>query len=181
MTGKTGSSNFRPPCWTASSLISTSTRIQGRNMARGLKRCWRIFRVCFRGVRMAILFALLLVVVFLAWVNTIGVPDFVKRRMITELHQRGLDVQFSRMRWRFERGLVADNVTIGSAKQETNSNNPRFSMRQLAIGINHRELMHARVKVDSVEVSKGRLFWPLGETNGEPLWLTVTNIQTQLR
>src|SRR5579884_1678743 len=146
---------------------------------KGPKRWWRISRACLRGFRLFILVLLLIVVYLLAWVNTIGLPDFLKRPLIAKLHERGVDVQFRRLRWRWNRGLVADDVHIGAAKQETNS--PQLALQQLALKINHHELVRFRLQIDGVTLRGGNLFWPLAETNQPASSLSVTNIETQLR
>jgi len=35
---------------------------------------------------------------------------FLKTRLVATLHERGIELEFSRMRLRFERGIVAENV-----------------------------------------------------------------------
>lgn len=146
---------------------------------RAKKRGWRIFRFCFRSVRVFLLVVILFAVVLLAWVNTIGLPDFLKRPLLTELHARGLDLKFTRLRWRWNRGLVADNVLIGPTRQETNR--PRFSIEQLAIEINHHELVRMRLHVDAVTLHGGKLVWPINDPSRTNAALAITNIQTRVR
>src|SRR5579883_3522657 len=147
--------------------------------ARAPKRWWRISRACLRGVRLGILFLALFLLALLAWVNTIGLPGFLKRPLIAQLHARGLDLEFDRLRWHWNRGLVADRVRIGSTQQETNS--PQLSVQRLEIQLNHHALARLKLHVDSVTLRGGELVWPLADPNHPDASLALTNIQTQLR
>ena len=82
---------------------------------------WQKCRVCFRWCRISVLLAVLAVLCAVIWFNKIGLPDFLKTRLIATLHERGVDLEFSRMRLRFSRGIVAENVRLGGA---TATNSP---------------------------------------------------------
>ena len=57
--------------------------------------------------------ALLLLVAYGAvHLNQVGVPDVLKRPLLEQLRQRGLNLDFSRLRVRLGRGLIAEHVTV---------------------------------------------------------------------
>ena len=60
---------------------------------------------------MLTVFALVCAVV---WFNRVGLPDFLKRPLVQTLREHGVELEFSRLRLRISRGLVADNVRIGA-------------------------------------------------------------------
>jgi hypothetical protein len=52
---------------------------------------WRQCRIAFRCVRFAVWAAVLLVLAAFAWFNVVGLPGFLKTRLVTALHQRGVE------------------------------------------------------------------------------------------
>ena len=79
---------------------------------------WRKCRVCFRWCRISAWLVVLAALCAVVWFNQIGLPDFLKTRLIATLRERGVDLQFTRMRLRFDRGIVAENVRLGGAQPE---------------------------------------------------------------
>src|SRR5690242_20363831 len=79
---------------------------------------WRTCRVCFRRLRICIWMLLLLVLASLLYINQIGLPGFVKTPLLDTLRARGLDLQFSRLRLRWDQGIVAEDVRFGPADQQ---------------------------------------------------------------
>ena len=142
-------------------------------------RSWRICRRCLRGLRVGILLLLFFVLVAIVYLNEVGLPGFLKRPLLEELHTRGADLQFSSLRLRWYRGLVAENVRFGSARQETSG--PQLSIKTVEVKLNHAALLKLHLKVDSLVLHGGQAVWPVGETNQPPQQLTAENIQTQLR
>ncbi|HAB15305.1 MAG TPA: hypothetical protein DCE44_02530, partial [Verrucomicrobiales bacterium] len=77
---------------------------------------WRGFgRHCWRGFRWSVrvgyaLAALAIYAVF--HLHYIGVPGFLKEPLLAQLSAFGVDLDYSRLRLRIPRGLVAENVTL---------------------------------------------------------------------
>ncbi|MEI9863820.1 MAG: hypothetical protein WDN00_04550 [Limisphaerales bacterium] len=67
----------------------------------------------FRWCRITLWLVILSVLCAILWFNQVGLPDFLKTRLVATLHERGVNLEFSRMRLHFIRGLVAENVRIG--------------------------------------------------------------------
>src|SRR5450432_102191 len=89
---------------------------------------WRKCRVCFRWFRISAWLTLLAAVCAVAWFNRVGLPDFLKTRLVATLHEHGIELEFSRMRLRFGRGIVAENVRIGGA--QTAAANPSLTLAE---------------------------------------------------
>ncbi len=139
---------------------------------------WRKCRTGFRWCRISILLLMLVVVFCGVWLNRVGLPDFAKTRLVAALREHGVDLEFSRMRVRFVRGLVAENVRIGDSKTP---GNPSLAVDELQLKLDFRAFLHRRLQVDGVILRQGKLIWPLTETNGTTLSFVLNNIQTTLR
>src|SRR5882724_6658872 len=148
-----------------------SVRVPGRR--------WRRCCVLLRGMRITVLLILFFLVAFFVYLNEVGLPGFLKTSLIEKLHARGVDIEFTRLRLHWNRGVVAENVRFVRANQETNG--PQFTFREVELKLNHAALVKFQFSVDALILHGGSLVWPLEETNQPPLALAVTNIQTQLR
>lgn len=135
---------------------------------------WRRCRKVFRWLRITIWFVLLAAVCALLWFNQVGLPDFLKKRFVTECRARGVDLEFSRLRLHFVRGIVADNIRIGDAKA---ADSPALSVREIQVRLDFHALLHRRLQVDGLVLRQGKLVWPFSPTNA----LTIDNIQTEVR
>jgi hypothetical protein len=135
---------------------------------------WRKCRTGFRWFRITVLMAVLALVCALVWFNRIGLPDFLKRRLVATLQTRGIELKFTRMRLHLVHGLVIENVRIGHAEP---SDNPVLSLAEMQLQLNYRALWRRQWQVDGLILRQGSLVWPLTPTNV----FTVGNIQTELR
>ena len=135
---------------------------------------WRKCRICFRWCRITALSVVLVLVFAFVWFNRIGLPDFLKTQLVQALHSRGIGLEFSRMRLRVVRGLVAENVRIGDAKIP---GGPELSIRELQLRLDFRALLHRQLQIKGLILNHGDLLWPLSPTNT----LALQNIQADLR
>lgn len=135
---------------------------------------WRKCRIAFRCLRFGIWAAMLLALAAFAWFNVVGLPDFLKTRLVTALHQQGLELEFSRMRLRLIRGLICDNVRFGWAK---NSESPVLTAREVQLRLSFEALLHLRWQVNGLVLRDGNFTLPLSPTDA----LTLTNLQSELR
>jgi hypothetical protein len=121
---------------------------------------------------------ILILVAAFAYLNQVGLPGFVKKPLLENLRARGLDVQFSRLRCRWYRGLVADNVRFERADEALS---PQFTLQEVQVRLNHHALSRLHIQIDGLVLRQGRLVWPIPETNQAPRQLAIDNIQTELR
>jgi len=135
---------------------------------------WRKCRTGFRWCRITVLFVMATLFCAMVWLNRIGLPDFLKTRLVEKLQARGIDLEFTRMRLRFVRGLVIENARIGHAGRP---GDPVFSLAEIQLQLDHRALLHRQCQVDGLILHEGKLVWPLTPTNA----LVLDNIQTELR
>ena len=135
---------------------------------------WRKCRTGFRWFRITALFAVLALVCALVWFNRIGLPDFLKRRLVGTLQARGIELEFTRMRLNLVHGLVVENVRLGHAKTP---GDPAFSVAEMQLQLNYRALLRRQWQIDGLVLRQGKFIWPLAP----PQALTLDNIQTDLR
>ena len=135
---------------------------------------WRKCRVCFRWCRISVWLLVLALVCTVLWFNRIGLPDFLKTRLVATLHERGINLEFSRMRLRFERGIVAENVRIGGAQT---GSGPVLMLAEVQLQLDFRAMLRRQLQVDGLFLRQGNLLWPVSPTNT----LRLDNIQTDLR
>jgi AsmA-like protein len=146
--------------------------------ARTKPRFWRLLRIYFRRVRITFWIGILLVLGSIVYVNQIGLPGFVKTPLLEKLRERGVDLEFSRLRVRWYQGLVAENVRFGRADQ---TNGPQLNLQQVELHVNRQALKRFKLQVDGMTLRHGRLIWPVAVTNQQVRELAVENIKTDLR
>lgn len=140
-------------------------------------RFGRKCRIYFRRLRIAGLLALLALLGLLVYLNQVGLPDFIKRPVLTELRTHGVDLEFSRLRLRWHRGIVAEEVRFGQTEEPRM---PRLAAREVEIDLNPRALTRMQFLVDAISLRGGTLHVPLPDTNA-PARLRVEDIEARLR
>jgi len=141
-------------------------------------RFWRRARVIFRRFRITVLLSLLALLCAFLWLNRVGLPGFLKRPVLDQLRARGLDLEFTRLRLRWYRGLVAENVRL---VQTAEAEGPRFMAREAALRLSTWALLRARVQVNALDFLAARFEVPVAESNAPRRWIVVENIEAGLR
>lgn len=139
-------------------------------------RSWNKWRLHFRLCRIAVLLVILALVCAVFWLNRIGLPDFAKERLVSALRQRGIELQFVRLRLNFVRGLVADNVRIGGATPDS----PSLSLQEVRLQLNYHALFHRKLQLDGLVLRQGKFILPWS-TNQPSSALAIDHIQAELR
>lgn len=145
---------------------------------RQKSRFWRVARLYFRRFRIVVWLIILLLLGGLVYLNQVGLPRLIKDPLLAKLRERGLDLQFSRLRLSFYGGIVAENVRIGQASA---SNAPSLTAAQAVVELRRGALARLQIQVDALTLRRGTLTWPVIETNGPARALILTNIHTDLR
>jgi hypothetical protein len=135
---------------------------------------WRKCRVGFRWCRTGALLALLVAVCAVVWFNRVGLPDFLKTRLVAKMHERGIELQFSRLRLRFGRGLVAENVRVVGNQA---ADNPSLMLAEVRLELDYRALLRWHWRLDGLVLRAGNFSWPLSPTNA----LRFDHLQADLR
>jgi len=141
-------------------------------------RFWRTCRTAFRRFRLCVWMVLLVFLGALLYLHQIGLPGFLKTPLLERFRARGLDLEFTRMRWHWDRGLVAEDVRFGRAED---SSGPELKVREMAVRPALLPLAKLQFRISSLGLRQGRLTWPVQGTNGAPRELVVDNIEARLR
>ena len=94
----------------------------------------------------------------LVYLNQVGLPDFAKSLLQDELAANGLNLEFDRLRWRLERGLVAEGVRLEGT---TTALQPALQAEELKIRLDRQSLFTGNPKVQSVLLRNAHLALPL--------------------
>lgn len=112
--------------------------------------------------------------------NQIGVPDFVKEPLLRQASERGVGLEFSRLRVRLTRGLVAENVNLTRAQESAGE---VIYVGELRLQLAWRDLLSLRAPgLRVVGLRDGRISLPLrAETNAPPFPFKVDGVSGRLR
>src|SRR5882762_2546359 len=159
-------------------LQPVSSEFEPRKPKAGRSRFWRLCRIYVRRFHIAIWFLVVAVLACLLYINQIGLPWFLKKPLLNNLRARGVDLQFSRLRWHWYHGIIAENVRFGRADEPLS---PRLTLDEVQVRLNYGALFRRHFQIDSLLLRQGRLVWPVADTNQPGRELFVENIQTELR
>ncbi len=148
-------------------------------VARPKKTYWRLLRLYFRRFRMVIWVLVLLILAGLIYLNQVGLPGIIKRPLLTNLRERGIELQFSRLRLSWLAGVVAENVRFGPAGAVSG---PQVTASNVLVHLDRRALLSLRFNVESINLRRGHFVWALPASGEKPARdLVVEQIQTDLR
>jgi AsmA-like C-terminal region len=131
---------------------------------------WHTCRLTFRWCRLAVWVLVLTLLGAFLWLNRIGLPDFLKTRLVTALREQGAELSFTRMRLSLVHGLIAENVRAGQSGAV-------FGARLAQLELDYAALRHRTLELDGLKVRDGFFALPLSPTNT----LTLTNLQAEIR
>ena len=140
-------------------------------------RFWRRARLTFRWFRITCWLLVLALICAVLWLNRVGLPDFLMQRLRAELRAQGAEVTFRRIRLRWYRGIVADEVRL---EQTTPGPSPRFSTRELVIRLDPAALLHRQLKLRGVTLTGGSFSLPLGSSNRPQREVVIEDLGAQV-
>ena len=130
--------------------------------------------VAFRWCRICVWLVVLAVVAALAYLHLVGLPNFVKVRLLQAMRERGMNAQFSGARLGWSHEVLVENVSFGQANAPLT---PSFSVGLAEAHFDLVALLHRQVKVESFRITKGNLLVPLEGTDGKSLALNQVELQ----
>jgi len=113
-----------------------------------------------------------------AYLNLVGLPGFVKRPLLASLRNHGVELEFSRLRLRGYRGIVAEKVRLAGIE---NPAMPKFTAESADVKLNCAALALLSFDVKGVTLNKGTLRWVLNHTNEPPNELVISNLMATVR
>jgi hypothetical protein len=121
----------------------------------------RLLRRCFLGL----LALILLLVSAVVYVNHIGLPDFVKHSVLARLTERGIAADFSRLRWRWHEGIVAEDLVLRPAGA---GDGPEFRSSRATVRLKLEHWFRPRWRVESLSIHAGDFVWVLPAAGDAP-------------
>ncbi|HTA29347.1 MAG TPA: hypothetical protein VK731_02620, partial [Candidatus Cybelea sp.] len=137
----------------------------------------RKFLTAFKWCRVTVLLVVLLIVAALAYLQLIGLPDFLKRPLLSALRQRGFEAQFASARLGWGASIIIENAAFSPTNQ---GSGPHLSAGWTQLQLNAAALLHRRLQVDSFLILDASLRFPIAPTNEPPLILTEVNLSVTL-
>jgi AsmA-like C-terminal region len=134
---------------------------------------WRKCRVGLRWLRRGVMAMVLAAICAFFWLNLVGLPEFLKLRLVESLREHGVELQFERMRLSLVRGIVAEKVHVG---QTGARNRAAFSADEVRLELDYAALFRGRLQLNGLVVREGSFTLPLSPTNV----LALDRIQTDL-
>src|SRR5881396_17498 len=104
----------------------------------------RIVRRVFRWTCRLIVLLVLALVVCAIYLERAGLPEFVKRRLVASVRAKGWEVDFSRLRFHWQQGIVGENIRLQPAKKRPG---PVVFIEEAACQLNHRALRRLDLEV----------------------------------
>ncbi|MFT5492344.1 MAG: hypothetical protein ACI8V5_002719 [Limisphaerales bacterium] len=141
-------------------------------------RYWRICKRAFRWFRIVLLLFILLAVILGIYLNQVGLPGFVKTTIISKLQDKGITLDFERLRFRWFEGLVAESVTIGSSNDP---NGPQLTVDEASLKLKDGSVWSGDFQLDSIQLKGGHMVAPLIVSNQPTYQFTIKNLQTEIR
>ena len=106
--------------------------------------------------------------------NQIGLPGFAKDFLVGQLRERGLDLEFSRMRIRLGRGIVAENVNVGRAEGGMED---QLFVDQIQLKLDWWTVLRFRPEIRAVTLHGGKVALPISATNAPAVRFEVEEIE----
>ncbi len=134
----------------------------------------RDWKKIFRRLRIAVLFFIFLLVCAALYLNRAGLPGFIKDPLLEKLRERGINLQASKLRWSWTRGIVGENVIFAGTNSAATGTSPQFSAKEINVRLK------SILQIGAVVLRRGEFHWRVG-TN-EPLReIAAHNIEAELR
>ena len=140
----------------------------------------RLRRISRRLCRWLLLLVLVLVLALgslALYLNKVGLPDSVRKRLVMELKAQGWEVEFTQMRFRWRRGIVVEDLRLQRAHDPSG---PQLFLDLAECRLNPDALRRLEIEVTAVKLAGGRLLWRFSGTNGVRTSLRLNDASGEL-
>ena len=132
------------------------------------RKSFRIFLTTFKWCRIALWLVILAMVSAILYLHVVGLPDYVKVRLLAELRARGIDAEFYQMRLGWSHEILAQDVAFGRANDPLS---PSLSAGLVEVRVNFMALLRRQLRIDSFCIEQGKLRLPAGGPDKQSLSL----------
>jgi len=141
------------------------------------RRGWRIFFTTFKWCRIAALLFFLVAIILGLFLDHVGLPGWLERRVENQLRANGWEMKCSRLRLRWYRGIVAEDLQL----QRTDAGkSPHLFIQRAEFRLNWEAFKKFDLEADAALLKGGRLIWPLPGTNQPPRTLVLDDLGGEL-
>ena len=138
---------------------------------------WRAVFTSFKWCRISILLLIFTVIILGLFLDHVGLPDWLERRVEDQFRANGWEIKFSKLRLRWYRGVVAEGLHL----QRTNAlAGPSLFLQTAEFRLNWRALRDRTLETDGVMLKGGRFLWPLPSTNRPQRTLVLEDVAGEL-
>ena len=130
------------------------------------RKSFRIFLTTFKWCRIALWLVILAMVSAILYLHVVGLPDYVKVRLLAELRARGIDAEFYQMRLGWSHEILAQDVAFGRANDPLS---PSLSAGLVEVRVNFMALLRRQLRIDSFCIEQGKLRLPAGGPDKQSL------------
>lgn len=134
-------------------------------------------RVVLKWCRITILLAIFCALVLGVFLNKVGLPESVKQRLVARLRAAGWEVEFSRLRLRWYRGLVFDHLHLHHLRA---ANAPQVFADEAECSFARQALLRLSFEPTGVQLRNARLVWLPPGSNPPPA-LVFNDVEGALR
>ncbi len=130
----------------------------------------RRVRTLFRWCRIFVLLVVLAAVAFVAYLHTVGLPDFLKRPLLQRLLASDVVAEFSNMQLSWRRGpsVIIENASFTRARQPLS---PRLTASRAELTLDWNALRRGRLHARTLEVANAEWRLPVSAASGDALVL----------
>ncbi len=107
-----------------------------------------------------------------------GLPDFAKIKILEQLRTKGLELDFSSMRWTPKDGILVEEVVLVAPKDP---NEPSFSADAVQVRLSPLQWFFQEVNIEEAIVRGGRLTMPVDSEMEKVEQFEAVNIETKVK
>src|ERR1043165_1985248 len=137
----------------------------------------RISRRLCRWFVIVVLLVILGLASLALFINRVGLPEFLKQRVVAQLKAKGWAVQFSQMRFTWQRVIMAQDVQL---QRINHRGGPQLFLDTVECRLNRAALRKFEIEFDSVALQGGRLLWSWESTNKPVTALQLNAVAAEL-
>src|SRR5688572_31933073 len=139
------------------------------------RRAQHPLRRLFRWCRITLLLLLAVILGAFLWANVFGLPRWVTAEIQQELRGRGIRLEFTKVRLKGFRHIVARDVRL---KSLSSTNSPSFTVSEAEFLVDFNELKQGNFTLSGVRLVAGTLLLPAGP--GTDRSLTLSNLTADI-
>jgi hypothetical protein len=113
-----------------------------------------------------------------AYLNQVGIPESLKNRLLETLRQRGVAMEFERIRFRATRGIVAEQVTLGRLGD---LGGEQFSAQEVQLALDWGQVLALKPEVRGLKIRGGAVSIPLVESNRVASHFNLHGVEARIR